>query len=738
MRIFKRGISAILIITILVLSIAGCSKSNETSIKSSGETGNKTNTAMGRYVETAVEMPADIGNDPIFQMEKSTDGYPVLYTGGGTKKGVFKYTMDRDGKWTKSSISWLENITVAGSDLSGIVMDNNKEMYYYYTDYVNDKPCPHLIKSDGKAISLEGWSDEKSKDKSISYIQLLKNGNLICSYEYSNNLVTYDKNTYKIIDSTTIENGSRFESILTPLGENYAFFTTIYNSSSSKLSIYDTENKLLSEIPLDAPEMHGGTSLYATADNSVVICNTDGIHLLAPEAKVWETVVDGALTSLSLPSIWNRSLIQGNDNTYYILYGADSSTKLMKYTYDKTVPTKPENELTIYSLSDNSIVRQAINVFQSNNPNVLVTLRVAMSKTDSAANKTDYIKALNTELLSGKGSDLILLDELPVASYIEKGGLLDISDVINPMLTSSELLPNIINSYKTNDKIYSVPTRFIIPTVFGKTEVVNASSTLDSLVEYSNSHNDTTLFGKLTYSDLLQQFLPIHLNTLLDKDGFFKRQELSEFLEKIKKLSDASGCVPAYKKDDDWSGKPGALDLADNVDIVIEKPLSITNSALILGMLDYIKGSFTPYENSFTAIGEIGINASTKQAELSKQFIKTLLSSEIQNEQLWDCGFPVNTKSLEIWRNYKDDGFQIGTQVNGKDKKPLIISAGYPKEEYIEKFIDICKKVSNKTTNDEILFNIIIEETAKFFDGNMTSETAADAIISRSRIYLSE
>ena len=36
--------------------------------------------------------------------------------------------------------------------------------------------------------------------------------------------------------------------------------------------------------------------------------------------------------------------------------------------------------------------------------------------------------------MDGNGPDIILLDGLPVESYIEKGLLEDISDVINPLV----------------------------------------------------------------------------------------------------------------------------------------------------------------------------------------------------------------------------------------------------------------------------------------------------------------
>ena len=50
--------------------------------------------------------------------------------------------------------------------------------------------------------------------------------------------------------------------------------------------------------------------------------------------------------------------------------------------------------------------------------------------------ESDALKTLNTEIAAGNGPDVILLDGLPVESYIEKGLLEDISDVISRIYKS--------------------------------------------------------------------------------------------------------------------------------------------------------------------------------------------------------------------------------------------------------------------------------------------------------------
>ncbi|MGN6711839.1 hypothetical protein [Anaerocolumna jejuensis] len=61
---------------------------------------------------------------------------------------------------------------------------------------------------------------------------------------------------------------------------------------------------------------------------------------------------------------------------------------------------------------------------------------------------TDYIKKINTELLAGKCADILVLDGLPVDSYIEKGVLADISSIIKPLEKNGNLMSNILDNYE--------------------------------------------------------------------------------------------------------------------------------------------------------------------------------------------------------------------------------------------------------------------------------------------------
>lgn len=57
-----------------------------------------------------------------------------------------------------------------------------------------------------------------------------------------------------------------------------------------------------------------------------------------------------------------------------------------------------------------------------------------------AVTTSDAIRTLNTEVMAGEGPDILFMDGLPVNSYIEKGLLADVSDVMNPLISDGKLL----------------------------------------------------------------------------------------------------------------------------------------------------------------------------------------------------------------------------------------------------------------------------------------------------------
>ena len=77
-----------------------------------------------------------------------------------------------------------------------------------------------------------------------------------------------------------------------------------------------------------APDGNGG--LY-TAD-------AGGIHHMNQDGSLWETVADGTLNSLGLPSAYIRKLFVGNENDFYVWMSQSDLHEIKHYTYDRDMP----------------------------------------------------------------------------------------------------------------------------------------------------------------------------------------------------------------------------------------------------------------------------------------------------------------------------------------------------------------------------------------------------------------
>lgn len=104
------------------------------------------------------------------------------------------------------------------------------------------------------------------------------------------------------------------------------------------------------------------------------ICNANGIHLNKEGATIWETILDGSMSSLSMPTCNPIDFIIGTDNDYYIvLFNNDDRGKIIKYVYyDENISSECSAELTIFSIDDNLTIRQAAIIFQNTHPDVRV------------------------------------------------------------------------------------------------------------------------------------------------------------------------------------------------------------------------------------------------------------------------------------------------------------------------------------------------------------------------------
>ncbi len=725
---------------VFVLLLTGCSTKEEKNVSSSS--------IKGRYVEMDVSLPEEFDKSTVLQLTKK-NGMPFLYAfsseGALTITG---YQMNNDGSWSEDTSEWLKSDSLLKASFyePEVFEDANGNQFLYYFDLEEDTLKANLFRStDGTTydtISPEGWNElyPESDNYYIAprKVTVLEDGTLAALFS-DGELSFYNKENFSKQKSIT---GQYYvETIMAPADKSLILGQTDNHENLVSIDIYDTTTDKKTSYPYQS-DFKGYTYTYFDMNDKkeMALCDTGGIHVLEEGTSTWQTIVDGTLTSLSMSTMWTTGFVSGSDNNYYILYSSNNGYSLMKYSYDKSVDTVPSTELTIYSLKENATLRQAAAVFHKTHPDVKINFTIAMTddeyrKADRTV-KEDYIRALNTELLAGNGPDILVLNELPADSFVEKGVLTDISDIIQPMIDKGELYPDIMKNYIRDDKIYCVPARFNLQLLCGRTSDAQNLTTLEDLADYAANHMDKTLFGSMTLEDFITTFAPYITNKILNDDGKINKEKLVSELETLKSIGDNIGIIDEYKGDSEYINK-NELNLVDKTELNLSECSGFNNAIYPIGVVELIKGSYTVFENSFTSSCELGINQASKSQELAKEFISLVLSEEIQKDDFYD-GFPVNKKGLSLNAQEDRSNYGLTTGITTDDGKDLVYTFEALNKEQMEQLIQNCSKASNRIVKDEPLLETLKEETKEFFQGSLSAEETADLIIEKANVYLSE
>lgn len=749
----------ILILMVFTLLITGCSSTDSSSNKedsinskedsSSNTEGSKkstNNNEMGLYTEECLTLPENFSSEATLQLSKIR-GMPCLYvyTPEGNVK-ITRYLMKEDGTWTEDTPEWLRTLKLSTDYLnqSRVFEDSKGNQYLYCFEEEGDVLKGTLLRSsDGstyETLSPEGWNE---KDEEYGYyyypqlVNVLEDGTLTALF-YDGEIAFYNKDTLKKVNSITGSNHSK--TILTSSGQSViAGQTDTDNHTLLGINVYDSVNANKKESYPFKTILDGFNYLDTNEKNDLLLCNADGIHILENGTSLWQTIVDGTLTSLSMATLWCNGFIAGSDYNYYVLYNSDQGYKLMKYYFDITVDTVPSTELTIYTLKENPTLQQAASVFQQSHPGVKVSIQVAMSRkeyeTATEAIKADYFKALNTELLAGKGSDMLILDDLPTDSLIEKGILSDLSDVVQPMLDKDELYENIVRQYFKDQNIYSIPARFTLPVLVANGIDASSIADIESLASYVKEHPDKNLFGMRSVEDFINVYSPFLSSRILDTNGNINRENLIETLNNLKNISAGYELVEEYGED--FRRAYGIWELASKVKLATSTCSGFFHSMFALGFVTYVNGSFTSFDQSAIPSCEIGINRNSDKQELCKEFVALLLSKEIGENDFYD-GFPINKDAMVSCAAFDRSKYTNEGEIENADGSRTLYVFGELSEEQIQRLVQACSDTTYLIRNDQQILTALNEAAKDLLMGNKSVEEAADYIIENTKIYLSE
>ncbi len=538
-----------------------------------------------------------------------------------------------------------------------------------------------------------------------------------------------------------------------------------YSDFSGKVQAVDlTSGSLLPEYGygssnsatgVDFSDLRSFQAVDVDDSGNYYLASNKGIQRMVPGGSLIETLLEGDMFSFGTPTCAVINLNYTKTGGFIVsVQQPDGSGKLYRYDYDASISAVPEHELTVWSLKESPTVRAAISAFQKQNRDTRVNYEIALTGEETAAGVQDVLRSLNTELLAGKGPDVIMLDGMDYKSYQEKGVLADLSK----LLDTAALYENVIKPFSGGDGLFVLPARFSIPLIFGDKKGLDTLKSMQDIVSAVEKGAEPTPldfssgeFNKplpeekrpaFTFSDLRSAF-NFFYNTsepaIIDKSKGLQQEALKTLLLAVKTVSDKNklatsqpGLTNSVSISAAGSGTNGIVTAIDQgiVDFSMGRATFAATSLSTLDLFRFAGGQApaqpdaipTPGLNagSYQPSALAGINANSKMQQEAAAFLNAMLADEVQGFALGD-GLPVSKSGMA----------QLIAAYNKTSEENQM-----PK--FTISMENLIAKLTTPVTPDSVVTDIVYAAAERFCKGETTVEDAIKAIVSGTEIYLAE
>ncbi len=542
----------------------------------------------------------------------------------------------------------------------------------------------------------------------------------------------------------------------------YAAGNKLVVTTTTEALVYDTETgeQQPTEEALQSSVAENGffNAVDSTdAGESIYYLTGKGLFHYKFGGSVMEQMIDGSMNSLGAPAFYPIALAMVDEQNLLVAANDANSDEvggisLLKYTWSADTPAKPDKELKVYSLYNNRELRQSISRFQKEHTDIYVNYQAAMSE-DNGMTVSDALKTLTTEIMAGKGPDLLLLDGMPIQTYMEKGILKDISGAVADK--KGNYFENIIHAYQDSEgKTCAIPARFFIPMAQGGSANYTPGEDFDTFTS-----KEGVLSG-MKPEATIEKFWYTCGAAWQKEDRTLDAGKITDFLTKLKNAygkydSSKTENTTAYTIAEEGGGITelqeislswGDFDLAFgryrvNVGLYGRMDygqLTAVNEKLEQGDYGLMPGQAG---NVFVPAMVLGISSKAAQPETAEEFVGYLLSEEAQKVAQFG-GFPVERSSfLSVIDGHeyegKDSWISGGSAGSNMDEHLSFKMEPTP-EEVIEKMTSLAESLTVPALRDDVIKDAVVEQGAKVLKGETSPEAATDAIMQKVNIYLAE
>lgn len=748
-----RKLITILMSFTMIFTMTGCSSS-----KKENEKSNK----KGRYVEENYNISKDISLQTMKVLEDGSISMIVK----NKEENLYNYISKDKGKtWNEKKIELQDNEKKSISGYS--ILENGDMIISYDVGSGSSREVKYFvidINGNKKDSNLETLKEVTSKNNEAkapaSGFKIANNKDLF--FTVGIDVVQVEKETYN--EKNRYSNGQLVNNFT--LVDKYL----IVNDGRETIQ-YNIEN---GEKEKTIEGLENIRLVGSNDKDTAYYYNEKGMHSYNLESKESKLLIDSSLSKFSdQSSVVGFNVDENND--FLVAFDVQGSY-LVNYTYSEEASVSLDKELKIYSLLSNKGIEDAVTKYKNQHPDIQVTYESGLDGSGRVT-EMDAIKKLNTEIMAGNGPDVIVLDNLPVESYIKEGLLEDMSDIISEYTSKDLIFKSIEKANTIDDKIYQFPTTITLPMAIGKKDVVQNINDLDSLLkttkELSSKSDNRILQEGFKETELVAALYYLYGYDWLNEDNSINEDNLKKFLESSKEIYELN-----TEKYNNYLNKLNTgierkdIDLDANIfdvenqlsprayphDLGNDNPSNIVYGGLVDSNLyaDLVsvlnKNSDLDYkilsrgnENIYIPRDIVGISSKAKNKETAKDFVKELLSQENQNN--YRTGFPVNKDAFKDQFDIENMGIK-GAQFDEASKHYVLDSDGgavetnfkrlWPNEDDVKRLMDEVEKVDTTPSVNLMLIMEVANQFKDYVRDEINLDEAVKNVVDNLELYLAE
>ncbi len=513
------------------------------------------------------------------------------------------------------------------------------------------------------------------------------------------------------------------------------------------------EMQLPGEFGLSMPLLAGDSA------GGAYLAHESGLYHINGGGNKLELLVEGASHAFGNPNGYLKAIRCTSDRQVYILCNTfadeDSYGAVYRYAWDAAAPVYEQVELTIVSMNDQYMIKAAASEYMRQHPNVKITFRsylpiqytqnlnfMSEDEIEEAEIAVqDAVRSINTEVLSGNAPDILLMDDMPLAAYAQKGYLDDMSPWLNERIENGTLLPNIAGGYRLeNGALPCLPLRFAVSVLWGDRAQVGTIKTLDDFVTAAEHPKGNQLLDMYSARTLPLTLFPVWCEAYKDAGGKvqFTKEALSHFLSSVKRIQDS---LPPPEVDVEGSNR-STMGIARG-----ETDMSMMELGAQKGEVDYALLSFAGKEPALCAVPAaddtngfrpwmiMSVSAGSPHKDIAYDFLDMMLSDMFYQNHDTSYGFSVVTSQFQA---------ALDKLTSPQYKYPVTtvndeVVPFKPMDEAVLADIEaIVRAADTPATVDYSLLAMLFDACGPYLEGKESLESVVDAFHGRVSIYLAE